>query len=105
MFRILWPLSSRRTFAPTRIAYNEQLTTLGPSPIVLVASPAHLKRLPETQDWQPLSSALRVVFSSGGPLPVDAGLAVKRLWGQAAIEVFGSTETGGIAWRLSLIHI
>ena len=40
-----------------------------------------------------------MVFSSGGPLPVDAGLAVKRLWGQAAIEVFGSTETGGIAWR------
>ena len=99
LFRILWPLSSRRAFAPMRIAYNEQLTTLGPTPVVLVASPAHLKRLPETQDWQPLSSALRVVFSSGGPLPVDAGLAVKRLWGQAAIEVFGSTETGGIAWR------
>lgn len=99
LFRILWPLSSRRAFAPKRIAYNEQLTTLGPSPIVLVASPAHLKRLPDTQDWQPLASRLRVVFSSGGPLPVDAALVVKRLWGQAAIEVFGSTETGGIAWR------
>jgi len=99
LFRILWPLSSRRAFAPSRIAYNEQLTTLGPSPIVLVASPAHLKRLPETQDWQPLASGLRVVFSSGGPLPVDAALVVKRLWRQAAIEVFGSTETGGIAWR------
>lgn len=99
LFRILWPLSSRRAFAPTRIAYNEQLTTLGPSPIVLVASPAHLKRLPETQDWRQLASGLRVLFSSGGPLPVDAGLMVKRLWGQAAIEVFGSTETGGIAWR------
>ena len=99
LFRILWPLSSRRAFSPARIAYNEQLTTLGPSPIVLVASPAHLKRLPETQDWQPLASGLRAVFSSGGPLPVDAALVVKRLWGQAAIEVFGSTETGGIAWR------
>jgi acyl-CoA synthetase (AMP-forming)/AMP-acid ligase II len=99
LFRILWPLSSRRAFAPTRIAYNEQLTTLGPSPIVLVASPAHLKRLPETQDWQPLASGLRVVFSSGGPLPVDAALTMKRMWGQPAIEVFGSTETGGIAWR------
>lgn len=99
LFRILWPLSSRRAFSPGRIAYNEQLTTLGPSPIVLVASPAHLKRLPETQDWQPLASGLRAVFSSGGPLPVDAALVVKRLWGQAAIEVFGSTETGGIAWR------
>ena len=40
-----------------------------------------------------------MVFSSGGPLPVDAALVVERLWGQAAIEVFGSTETGGIAWR------
>lgn len=99
LFRILWPLSSRRAFAPARIAYNEQLTTLGPSPIVLVASPAHLKRLPENQDWKPLATGLRVVFSSGGPLPVDAALAVKRLWGQSAIEVFGSTETGGIAWR------
>ena len=99
LFRILWPLSSRRTFTPARLAYNEQLTALGPSPIVLVASPAHLKRLPETQDWRPLANALRVVFSSGGPLSVDAAVAVKRLWGQAAIEVFGSTETGGIAWR------
>lgn len=99
LFRILWPLSARRAFAPLRIAYNEQLTTLGPSPVVLVASPAHLKRLPETQDWQPLASGLRAVFSSGGPLPVDAALVLTRLWGQAAIEVFGSTETGGIAWR------
>lgn len=99
LFRILWPLSSGRAFAPARIAYNEQLTTLGPGPVALVASPAHLKRLPDTQDWRALASALRVVFSSGGPLPVDAALAVQRLWGQAAIEVFGSTETGGIAWR------
>ena len=99
LFRILWPLSSRRAFAPLRHAYNEQLTTLGPSPVVLVASPAHLKRLPETQDWRGLAGALRMLFSSGGPLPVDAALAVQRLWGQAAVEVFGSTETGGIAWR------
>ena len=99
LFRILWPLSSGHSFAPARIAYNEQLTTLGPGPVVLIASPAHLKRLPDTQDWRMLASALRVVFSSGGPLPVDAALAVQRLWGQAAIEVFGSTETGGIAWR------
>ena len=99
LFRILWPLSTGRMFVPQRLAYPEQMTTLGPQPAVLIASPAHLKRLPDTQDWQRLASALRVVFSSGGPLPVDAALNVQRLWGQAAIEVFGSTETGGIAWR------
>lgn len=99
LFRVLWPLSAGRPFAPRRLAFNEQLTTLGSTPLALVASPAHLKRLPANQDWSGLSSGLRAVFSSGGPLPPDAALDVRRLWGQAAIEVFGSTETGGIAWR------
>lgn len=99
LFRILWPLSARRPFARKRLAYNEQLTALGSQPVALVASPAHLKRLPDTQDWQSFSQGLRVVFSSGGALPADAARDVLRLWGQAAVEVFGSTETGGIAWR------
>lgn len=99
LFRILWPLSGRRPFAPRRLAWNEELTALGPAPVALVASPAHLKRLPGTPDWQPLARALRIVFSSGGPLPADAADDVRRLWGQGAVEVFGSTETGGIAWR------
>jgi acyl-CoA synthetase (AMP-forming)/AMP-acid ligase II len=101
LFRVLWPLSARRRFAPRRLAYNEELTVLGPAPLVLVASPAHLKRLPANQDWRSLSQGLRAVFSSGGPLPADAAHDVQRLWGRAAIEVFGSTETGGIAWRPS----
>lgn len=101
LFRLLWPLSARRCFARRRLAYNEELTVLGPEPLVLVASPAHLKRLPENQDWAPLARGLRAVFSSGGPLSADAAHDMARLWGQAAIEVFGSTETGGIAWRRS----
>ncbi|KFL37842.1 AMP-binding protein [Arenimonas donghaensis] len=99
LFRVLWPLSAGRPFSPRRLAFNEQLTALGATPLALVASPAHLKRLPANQDWSGLSAGLRAVFSSGGPLPSDAALDVCRLWGQAAIEVFGSTETGGIAWR------
>lgn len=101
LFRLLWPLSARRRFAPQRLAYNEELTVLGREPLVLIASPAHLKRLPDNQDWRPLAEHLRVVFSSGGPLPADAAHDVQRLWRQPAIEVFGSTETGGIAWRRS----
>ena len=99
LFRILWPLSARRPFARARLAYTEQLTTLGPESVAVIASPAHLKRLPATQDWRALVQTLRVVFSSGGALPVDAAGDVQQLWQQAPIEVFGSTETGGIAWR------
>jgi acyl-coenzyme A synthetase/AMP-(fatty) acid ligase len=99
LFRVLWPLSAGRRFAPTRRAYTEELTALGAEPLVLVASPAHLKRLPPGQDWRRFAGGLRAVFSSGGPLPADAAQDVRALWGQPAIEVFGSTETGGIAWR------
>lgn len=99
LFRLLWPLSTGRPLARHRLRVNEQLAALGDRPVALVASPAHLKRLPETLDWSRLAGALRAVFSSGGPLPPDAAHAVERLWRQAPIEVFGSTETGGIAWR------
>ncbi|HEU0153720.1 MAG TPA: AMP-binding protein [Arenimonas sp.] len=101
LFRLLWPLSAGRAFARHRVGFNEQLAALGDGPLALVASPAHLKRLPENQDWRGLARSLRATFSSGGPLPADAAQAVRQLWGQAAIEVFGSTETGGIAWRQS----
>jgi hypothetical protein len=37
------------------------------------------------------------VFSSGGPLPAVRPGAGRRL-AEAPIEVFGSTETGGVAW-------
>jgi len=42
---------------------------------------------------------LRAVFSSGGPLSFEVACEVKRLLGAVPIEVYGSSETGGIAWR------
>jgi len=102
LFRVLWPLATQRPFATHRLVYPEQIAALPESQsTVLVASPALLKRLPESVDWSSTRSALRAVFSSGGPLPADAGVAIDRLWGQRVIEVFGSTETGGIATRPS----
>jgi acyl-coenzyme A synthetase/AMP-(fatty) acid ligase len=58
-----------------------------------------LKRLPDHLDWQGAASRLRAVFSSGGMLPAEASLHARGLLGQAPTEVYGSSETGGIAWR------
>ncbi len=44
---------------------------------------------------------LRAIFSSGGPLPFEVAQESKRLLGPVPIEVYGSSETGGIAWRSS----
>jgi acyl-coenzyme A synthetase/AMP-(fatty) acid ligase len=96
LFRILWPLLSRRPFASFDFEYPEQL--LGPVSHgnVLISSPAMLKRVGHL----PARSAQwRAVFSSGGFLPPDAAEHVARVLGVAAIEVYGSTETSGVAWR------
>jgi acyl-coenzyme A synthetase/AMP-(fatty) acid ligase len=66
---------------------------------VLCSVPAHLRGLAELPAGA--LSGLRRVFSSAAPL--EAQLA-KRLaavfdMGGGATEIFGSTETGGIAWR------
>jgi acyl-CoA synthetase (AMP-forming)/AMP-acid ligase II len=100
LFNVLWPLSAGRALAVRSFGSLEGLTTaLAQRRCVLVSTPAHLKRLPETPAWALASKRLRAVFSSGGPLPRDVALATRRLLGQVPIEVYGSSETGGIAWR------
>jgi acyl-coenzyme A synthetase/AMP-(fatty) acid ligase/3-hydroxymyristoyl/3-hydroxydecanoyl-(acyl carrier protein) dehydratase len=100
LFTLLWPLAAGRRFAVERLAYPEEMAArLGQTPSLLVASPAHLKRLPEQLDWHGARAQLRAVLSSGGPLPSEAALRAAACFGDAPIEIYGSSETGGIAWR------
>lgn len=100
LFRVLWPLASGRPFHSQILRSPEHMADLpGSQAVVLISSPAHLKRLPETLNWAGMRDRLRAVFSSGGPLPATASTAVERLWSRTPIELFGSTETGGIASR------
>jgi acyl-CoA synthetase (AMP-forming)/AMP-acid ligase II len=99
LFRVLWPLVAGRAILPRRFFHEDLISALAQQDSVLVATPAHLKRLPEQLDWPSLGGRLRAVFSSGGPLPTDAALQARALLGVAPTEVFGSSETGGIAWR------
>lgn len=100
LFKILWPLVAGRPIHGLSQNYPEQLTALlALRPAVLVSSPAHLKRLPEHLVWDGARAQLRAVFSSGGPLPADTALAAGASLGQVPTEVYGSSETGGIAWR------
>ncbi|WP_137818672.1 acyl-CoA synthetase family protein [Pseudomonas sp. 2FG] len=63
-----------------------------------VASPALLKRMGDNLDW-PALRRVRRVFSSGGALPLAAAQQLQANLGQWPTEIFGSSETGGIAWR------
>lgn len=100
MFRILLPLASGRPFDSARLAYPESvLAQIELQDSVLISSPAHLKRIPAHLPWHSIRTHLRAVFSSGGQLPDTALQDCRTLLGQAPIEIYGSSETGGIAWR------
>ncbi|MDQ2819535.1 MAG: AMP-binding protein [Pseudomonadota bacterium] len=98
LFRVLWPLHAGRPLHAHGIGHPEALApVLALRPCVLVASPAYLKRLPAHLNWNGVQ--LRAVFSSGGLLAPDAAMHAQTLLGRAPFEVYGSSETGGIAWR------
>lgn len=65
--------------------------------MLLVSSPAHLTRLSpgEVEGKRPPA----FILSSGGPLPREAAEQCRAEFGTAPIEILGSTETGGVAWR------
>ncbi|MBB5017442.1 acyl-CoA synthetase (AMP-forming)/AMP-acid ligase II [Chitinivorax tropicus] len=100
LFKILWPLANQRAFLSDSLVFPEQFSVaLAECPTVLVSSPAHLKRLPDTMAWQAAAQHTQAIFSSAGPLPEDAIPLVESKLGRTPIEVYGSSETGGIAWR------
>jgi acyl-coenzyme A synthetase/AMP-(fatty) acid ligase len=100
LFRLLWPLCSGRAFDGALCADPRQLveTVARLGDVALVSSPAHLGRLPELIDLAALAPVRRI-FSSGGPLAAPAAVEFKRRRGAAPTEIYGSTESGGIAWR------
>ncbi|MCQ4257401.1 acyl-CoA synthetase family protein [Stutzerimonas stutzeri] len=100
LFRVLWPLCAGRPFLRRAQPFSEdiQLASRQHPSFCWVASPALLKRMGDNLDWPALRSVRRV-FSSGGPLDGDAALRLHERLGQLPTEIYGSSETGGIAWR------
>lgn len=66
---------------------------------VLVSVPAHLRGLRELRPHS--LPGLRRIFSSGAALAADTARTLHERFGWEVTEVLGSTETGGIAHRLS----
>lgn len=97
LFYILWPLAMGRSIHIPVINYPEQILQhiAQHDKAMLISSPAHLTRLTH------LSSKIEttMVFSSGGLLPYQHAQQAQTVLGYLPIEVLGSTETGGIAYR------
>ncbi|WP_116367599.1 AMP-binding protein [Parahaliea mediterranea] len=107
LFSVLWPLTRGRRFCRQRFSdpallaqHSVQLGQAGQQRVAWVMSPAHLHRLDGAAlPWPALRERVAVVFSSGGPLRQAAALVVRAGLGASPVEVLGSSETGGMAWR------
>ncbi len=99
LFRVLWPLASGRPFLRSPSLHPEELTShlAGAEPFALATTPAALRHLVEK--LAPHRGTCRAVFSSGGPLSASLARRVVDALGAPPWEVYGSTETGGIAVR------
>jgi 3-hydroxymyristoyl/3-hydroxydecanoyl-(acyl carrier protein) dehydratase len=64
---------------------------------VLVSVPVHLRAIGAVKPGQ--LGSLQRVFSSTAPLDETVARSFAKAHGVGITEVFGSTETGGIAWR------
>lgn len=95
LFKVLWSLSSGRPFQCDMFEYWENLFPCITNNCFIVSSPAHLTRYPNLD----VTIKPKKIFSSGGPLSFDAAQETNIRFSQTPTEVFGSTETGGIAYR------
>jgi acyl-CoA synthetase (AMP-forming)/AMP-acid ligase II len=101
LFRLLWPLAAGRAFCAETFLHLEELfpRMREAGAFALATTPVHLRRMRGDADLASLRAGTRAVFSSGGPLDDSVALDVAERIGQAPIEIFGSSETGGVAWR------
>ncbi len=99
LFFGLLPLCSGLPFCSERLAYPESIQLLAERPSALVASPAFLKRAVESSVPALPASMAALSFSSGGILPDKAARGSAEILGRPVTEIYGSSETGGVAYR------
>ncbi len=101
LFRVLWPLCAGRPFRVDTYVHADELVPrmIEAERCVLVTAPVHLRLLKASEHFRRLGGACRPIFSSGGPLDETTADAIMEALGEGVFEVFGSTETGGVAWR------
>ncbi|MDE8753533.1 AMP-binding protein [Pectobacterium polaris] len=95
-FRIWLPMALGLRFDSRQLLYTEQLTSQDRQRrYVFISSPAFLRRIDRALP-APLCS---LIVSAGGTLPWLHAEAAAAWFRQPINEIYGSTETGVLAWR------
>ncbi len=100
-FALMWPLVLGRVVDARQYHYPEPLMAEleGDTSATLISSPALLNRMGQLIDVSLLEKTVSSVFSAGGPLNSQAALEISEFTDHPVREIFGSTETGVVAYR------
>jgi len=96
LFRLLWPLCASRLIPGQNLLIPEEVKDL--APCTLASSPTFLSLLAQSPVVRDLSH-LRLIFSSGGALAEEPCQMLLAKGANEVVEIFGSSETGGVAQR------
>ncbi len=101
-FRLFWPFCAGQAFARKLCEYSEDVLHHAKhySAFSLISSPSHLARINTSVNWGELTGHCHYVISSAAPLAREDSLNVGRLFNVAVREIYGSSETGAVAWRI-----
>ncbi|MDF2576913.1 MAG: Acyl-CoA synthetase, AMP-(fatty) acid ligase [Chlamydiales bacterium] len=98
LFSLLWPICSGQGLFQFTFSNWEEVCQHLNTQSVLISSPSYLSRIPPyIREEETTKPAL--IFSSGALLSFSAAQMSEKSFGSLPIEVYGSTETGGIAYR------
>ncbi|MBA3547268.1 MAG: AMP-binding protein [Nannocystis sp.] len=102
LFSVLMPLAAGASFVRDTPLHAETVaaTARRHGADVLVSVPIHLRSLTVLDPGE--LPPLWQVFSSGAALPAETAAALGDQLGLAVTEIYGASETGGIAWRRHL---
>lgn len=101
LFTISLPFAAGVPFRRTRIEFPSEFEKFSDEKYMIIAVPAFLKRTNDAQGENPLPLKEPFIFTSGGVLLPEVAERTNEVFGFWPVEVYGSTETAGIAWRQS----
>ena len=101
LWRVMLPAAAGCQVDPEVILTPEALIEkmAGAKKVFFVTTPSFLKRFCAYADAYGVPQNCVEMTTSGALLDAETSAAAKRVFGVAPLEIFGSTETGGVAWR------
>lgn len=97
LFGISLPFTLGTPFRRRRVEFPEEFEVMTDETYILIATPAFLKRTVEVEDKLGMKNIW--IFTSGGAVSPELAVQCGKLFNFYPLEVYGSTETSGIAYR------